>query len=138
MIFNFLDADFLALMRVVVWFFIPVYGSFLGLGLPLFTKALSMGGLKRRLGETLVVEVYYDQLLLFFGSLAVMVSYRGHADWALQGQIILAQPNVKLLFLVLFGLSCPLLTSTVSRLGALKESSLGFSAWHLGPTLAVI
>lgn len=125
MFFNFLETDFLSFVRVVVWCLIPIYGSFLGLSLPLFTKGPSLG--IRGARETLAVEVYYTQLLFFFGGLMAMASYRGHADWAFQGQIILAQPNVKFLFLVLLGLSCPLLVSTVNGLGVVKGGPLGFS-----------
>lgn len=135
MTLSFLEADFSTFIRVVVWCFLPLYGSFLGLILPLLSRAPNLTTSRNRSWGACAIEAYQMQLCFFFGTLVAMAAYRGHSGWVCLGQLSLTSFNVKLLFLTLFGLSAPLVTSAVAGLGFSKAGTLGFSAWNLGPTL---
>lgn len=138
MVSSFLEADFSAIIKVVVWCFLPIYGSFLGLTLPFLSKTPNLTTPRTKSWGGHAIEIYQTQLCFFFGTLLAMAAYRGHSGWICLGQLHLTNLNAKFLFLALFGLGAPLVTSLVSGIGLSKEGTLGFSAWHLGPVLATL
>ena len=137
MMFSALNADFSSVAQVAVWCFLPLYGAFLGLALPLLSKASALTAPKPRGGQA-PEGLYYTQTLFFMGSLMVISCYRGHVGPFCQGQLGLTQFGAKFSFLILYVLGAALATSTAMGAATSRTSSLGFSVWYLGPTLAVL
>lgn len=139
MALGFLESDFSTIIKITIWCLLPLYGSFLGLTTPFLGKAPSLGAFKKWCGEeAFAVTTYQTQLLFFFGSLIAMASYRGHEGSFCQGQLVLTQIGAKLLFLVLTGLGAALGFAIVVGGTGFRVSTLGFSTWHLGPSLATL
>ena len=67
-----------------------------------------------------------------------MAAYRGHAGPMLHGQLSLAPSSVRFLFLVSSMLGIALAASPAMGAGALRANVLGFSTWHLAPTLVTL
>ncbi len=137
MMFSVLNADFSSVVQVVVWCFLPLYGAFLGLTAPLLSKASTLTAPKP-MKERSPAGLYHTQILFFMGSLMAISCYRGYAGSFCQGQLGLTQFGAKFSFLILYVLGAALAISTAMGAATSGASSLGFSVWYLGPTLAVL
>jgi hypothetical protein len=127
MLLSFLDADFSSFIQVVVWCFLPLYGSFLGLTIPFLSKAPALATSKKWVSDAATAVTYNAQLLFFFGTLLVLTCYRGYAGPLCQGQLNLTQAGAKFSFLILYFLGAALGASKAVGAAALKANSLGFS-----------
>lgn len=127
MLANFLSADFSSFIQVVVWCFLPLYGSFLGLAIPFLSKAPSTATSKKWSSDTATAVVYQTQLLFFLGTLLALTCYRGHAGPLCQGQLSLTQPGARFSFLILYFLGAALGVSTAVGATVQRANSLGFS-----------
>jgi len=79
MMSSFFGSDFSTAVGVVVWCLLPLYGCFLGLALPLLSKAANSSTPSQGYEDVGALKVYQIQLFLFVGVISAMASYRGYA-----------------------------------------------------------